>query len=1577
MKRLKQLLMLLAGTLACGQLTCMGAQTVKAQPNVSYDTIISQAGNDQMKQLGESIRANEEEAIVVTPEPDRPSGTVYYISPDGDDSNSGTSKESPWKSVEKVNSMEFQPGDMILFQANGRWELTEPLYPKGSGTEAERIVIGAYGEGKKPGFSAKNIGAEWTFTDGSKRYASDVLYLENQEYIEIRDLDISNKPDGYTGQESDTQKAMRADRRGIHIVGGNNTEETALSGYWLHDLYVHDVVGEANGVSGTGWDPSKRTAGILFEVIVKGDNGLPVIANPVDVTGFEPTWFQEVLIEGNVLLDNSFGGIIVKQLQKWGARADSNAAPDYYYDGWYPNRDITIQDNYLDHDGSEYAADTIYLTCTRDSMIRRNVSKGAGTSAIELYFTDRITVERNEVYRARQKPTGADSNAIDPDKASTNALIQYNYIHECGDGILLCGFIYGSSVVRYNVIQDCSASKRYLNIHGDKGYNYVYNNIFYNSGDKEAIFVSTSGDKSRYLNSSKNFHYLSNNIFYSPNVPSRVDDGTAVEYKGNNYFQVKEVPEEDKEAVIADPQFSDISGITGGAAQEVNLTGLRLKESSPLINASRVIENHRNTAISADNISDFDGNTVLAENGDMGIFEFFGDSAAVGGINGYVFDPYGEPKAGATVIIQSKSDMGSQTVISDERGFYTVYGIPVGETEVKVSMENYTVTEGITMAIVGQDIAAADLKLGESTLTIGTVTGNILNGSGAKVTISDSQGKEAGSSFADENGTFLLEKIPIGSGYIVKVQKAGFQDAELSGVEVKSGFTTKLKDIALIRISGSFKFLLKEDFNYDAGAFTGNSDWNVDSGGGAVEIVEGSNGNKYLRIAKDSNSGGVKVWNRNPVGADNVFTIEARIMRAKDNGTNASQFAIYSGEKIDGSGSINAPMADFGFYQGNKIFIHDKKGSSSINKISSYTKNQWYDMKLVVNMVSDTFDFYIDGELKKEKAQLRTAGDEINYFSIFASSNNIGDLLVDYLWVYEGTASDDDTEAAEVIIEELENAPWEYDPKTKTFTTSDIVPAQNDSVKVRISPASKFAKVTVGETELDRVDDGEYAVVNLSPGENIIPFTLTAPGGESANYQIKLLCLDESLFAYLTKLEITGLTFSPEFEGIQPSLGEVIYHAGTTSEASHMLTYEVPYAGCSVKVTLNGTNLKMDENGSIPFELEPGDNLIVIDVASESNDEFQIYKVTVHYEEEQEEAYFITGIEVAELPKKVEYETDEELDTEGIRLERIMKASGSNAERRENISEEECQFDYDFSETGESNVTVTYKDTGASGEVEEFTAEFAVKVRETQEETEYYTRKISVTQMPDQMVYEVGETFHTKGMEVTEYRKASPSTASKSNATKRVLDDDEYTVTYDFSLAGMKKVIVSFWGTNQNGDEKEFKDFFHITVKDPFVPVPEPDDGNEEEEIEKPEKEESTSSDDAEGSNDRNITKEPFWPETTGVWEQYADGTWRFIDDGKPYCSTWIVSNGKWYYMSEEGVMNTGWLQVNQEWYYLAPESGEMISGWLLIDSKYYYLNDDRFNSDKPYGILYRSEKTPDGYWVGDDGAWVRERGRS
>ena len=48
---------------------------------------------------------------------------------------------------------------------------------------------------------------------------------------------------------------------------------------------------------------------------------------------------------------------------------------------------------------------------------------------------------------------------------------------------------------------------------------------------------------------------------------------------------------------------------------------------------------------------------------------------------------------------------------------------------------------------------------------------------------------------------------------------------------------------------------------------------------------------------------------------------------------------------------------------------------------------------------------------------------------------------------------------------------------------------------------------------------------------------------------------------------------------------------------------------------------------------------------------------------------------------------------------------------------------------------------------------------------------------------------------------------------------------------------------------------------------------------------------------------------------------------------------------------------------------GAMLTGWQFIDGKWYYLES---NITSKYGAMYKNRRTPDGYYVGDDGAWVQ-----
>lgn len=97
-------------------------------------------------------------------------GATYYIdATNGNDNNSGLSPEIPWKTIAKVNSSNFQPGDSILFKRSETWR--EQLRVPSSGSIQQPLVFGAYGNGKLPCISAADL-KEWTLEVGAVWSAS-------------------------------------------------------------------------------------------------------------------------------------------------------------------------------------------------------------------------------------------------------------------------------------------------------------------------------------------------------------------------------------------------------------------------------------------------------------------------------------------------------------------------------------------------------------------------------------------------------------------------------------------------------------------------------------------------------------------------------------------------------------------------------------------------------------------------------------------------------------------------------------------------------------------------------------------------------------------------------------------------------------------------------------------------------------------------------------------------------------------------------------------------------------------------------------------------------------------------------------------------------------------------------------------------------------------------------------------------------------------------------------------------------------------------------------------------------------
>lgn len=107
-------------------------------------------------------------------------------------------------------------------------------------------------------------------------------------------------------------------------------------------------------------------------------------------------------------------------------------------------------------------------------------------------------------------------------------------------------------------------------------------------------------------------------------------------------------------------------------------------------------------------------------------------------------------------------------------------------------------------------------------------------------------------------------------------------------------------------------------------------------------------------------------------------------------------------------------------------------------------------------------------------------------------------------------------------------------------------------------------------------------------------------------------------------------------------------------------------------------------------------------------------------------------------------------------------------------------------------------------------------------------------------------------------------------------------------------------------------------------------------------------------------------------WVKHTDGNWYYLgSDGAMITTQWIPganNNGKWYYVNEKGIMQTNsWIEGRGNyygyWYYVGEDGAMVTNKWIEgAGSKWYYLGED--------GAMLTNTTTPDGYWVGSDGAW-------
>ena len=397
----------------------------------------------------------------------------YYVSPLGDDSNSGSSETQPWRSIERVNATQLFPGDSVRFKANQTFvgNLRLAKVKQSQKEKAPVVTIGSYGSGKATidagsgaGFIAKNRGG---------------VHLVNLNFLGA-------------GASKNTGS-------GISFIN-TSPRDTKLS-----DIRIHRV-----DVSGF------KYAGVNFT------------AQPMDNSR---SGFRNVSITNTTSHDNGDAGISC--IGAWNPERKGYAHADFYIGNCSAYRNAGIPGK-GSHSGNGIVLaqvdGALIAHCRAYENGKLNDYEGGGPVGIWTWDANRVVIQFNESHHNR---TGSskDGGGFDLDGGVTNSVVQHNYSHDNdGAGYLLAQFegarpFYGN-VIRNNLSVNDGRKNSYGGIHlwstganGGITDTKFYGNTVYmtKSTDGNPAGVDCSSDGIRSIR----FH---NNRFHT--------DGKAVSIRG-------------------------------------------------------------------------------------------------------------------------------------------------------------------------------------------------------------------------------------------------------------------------------------------------------------------------------------------------------------------------------------------------------------------------------------------------------------------------------------------------------------------------------------------------------------------------------------------------------------------------------------------------------------------------------------------------------------------------------------------------------------------------------------------------------------------------------------------------------------------------------------------------------------------------------------------------------------------------------------------------------------------------------------------------------------------------------------
>ena len=177
------------------------------------------------------------------------SHSIYIDSNEGDDKNSGNSKQNAWATLVNLDKTKLKPGTTIYLKANS--EFNGFIEINDSGIKGNPIILKSYGNGKKPIING----------NGKKKYT---ILLNNVEQIIIDGIEITNKG----------SQRLEA-RTGLTILAENSGD---LNNIVIQNMVIRDVNGSLVKNDGGGSAILIRKFG---EKLKSRINGLKILNNHI------------------------------------------------------------------------------------------------------------------------------------------------------------------------------------------------------------------------------------------------------------------------------------------------------------------------------------------------------------------------------------------------------------------------------------------------------------------------------------------------------------------------------------------------------------------------------------------------------------------------------------------------------------------------------------------------------------------------------------------------------------------------------------------------------------------------------------------------------------------------------------------------------------------------------------------------------------------------------------------------------------------------------------------------------------------------------------------------------------------------------------------------------------------------------------------------------------------------------------------------------------------------------------------------------------------------------------------------